>query len=91
MSVRVALAAVLADLIGGRRYLDVEGATVDEVLHNLSGEHEALAHLLWKESGEFNPILVVFLNKQVIRAGQGMDSPVKPGDQIAIISSLGGG
>ena len=88
---RVALAAVMADLIGGQRYLDVEGDTVDEVLHNLSGEHEALAHLLWKEDGGFNPILVVFLNNQVIRAGQGMDSPVKPGDELAIISSLGGG
>ncbi|MCZ6558771.1 MAG: MoaD/ThiS family protein [SAR324 cluster bacterium] len=91
MSARVALGPVLADIIGGLKYLDIEGATVEEVLRNLSATHQELAPLLWRSTGEINPILVIFHNSQVIREGKGLDAPVKSGDEIAVISSLEGG
>ncbi len=91
MSVRVSLAAPLAEHAGGLRDLEIEGATVGEVLRNLTGAHKTLARLLWRENGEFNPVLVVFRNQDDVRVKQGMDTPVTEGDEIAIISALDGG
>ena len=91
MSVRVALAALLAERIGEPKELELEGASVEEALRDLSGRYDALAPLLWKPSGEFNPLLVVFLNKTNIRDLEGLATPLKPGDQLTVVSALEGG
>ena len=91
MSVRVALAALLAERIGEPKELELEGASVEEALRDLSGRCDALAPLLWKPSGEFNPLLVVFLNKTNIRDLEGLATPLKPGDQLTVVSALEGG
>lgn len=91
MSVKVNLAAPLAEEIGGVRTMEVEGKTVEEVLRNLTGAYEPLQQLLWRKNGEFNPVLVVFRNKDDIRGLQGIATPVEGGDEIAIITALDGG
>ncbi len=91
MSVRVALAALLAERIGEPKELELEGASVEEALRDLSGRYDALAPLLWKPSGEFNPLLVVFLNNTNIRDLEGLATPLKPGDQLTVVSALEGG
>ena len=91
MSIKVSLGAPLAEEIGGLRTMEMEGATVGEVLRNLTGAHEPLERLLWRKSGEFNPILVVFRNKDDVRGLEGMDTPVQAGDELTVISGLEGG
>lgn len=91
MSVRVVLAAALAELDGGAPQLEVEGATVGEALRNLGRARAGLAPLLWKEGGVFNPALAVFLNDRLLRAPHDLAAPVAPGDEIAVISALEGG
>ena len=91
MSVRVVLAAALAELDGGATELELEGATVREVLHNLAGARAGLAALLWKPAGAVNPALAVFLNDRMIPLDSGLDAPVKAGDEISVISALEGG
>lgn len=91
MTVRVVLAAALADLDGGGAELELEGATLREVLQNLAGARAGLARVMWKPGGAVNPALAVFLNEQMIALGGGLDAPVKAGDEIAVISALEGG
>ena len=91
MSVRVALAALLAERIGEPKELELDGASVEEALRDLSGRYDALTSLLWKPSGEFNPLLVVFLNDTDIRDLEGLATPLKPGDQLTVVSALEGG
>lgn len=91
MSVRISLAALLAERIAEPKDLELEGASVEEVLRNLSGRYDALAPLLWKASGEFNPFLVVFLNNTDIRDLQGLSTLLNPGDHLTVVSALEGG
>ena len=88
---RVALASALAALDGGATELELDGATLREVLLNLAQSRPGLGRLLWKADGVFNPALAVFLNDRIIRVEQGLDSTVKAGDEIAVISALEGG
>ena len=105
MSVKVRLAALLAEQSGGPDTLDLEGGTVGEVLRRLGEASPALAPLLWAQPGrpaapastgaaaqrELNPMLVVILNQENVKSRQGMATPVKPGDELMVVSSLEGG
>ena len=91
MTVEVALATWLADAIGGEHSLQLEGGTVGEVLRNLSQRHPPLARLLWREAGVLNPVLAVFRNRDDIRSLAGLATPLRPGDEVAVISALEGG
>ena len=51
MSVKVRLAALLAEQSGGPDTLDLEGGTVGEVLRRLGEASPALAPLLWAQPG----------------------------------------
>ncbi len=88
---RVALASALAALDGGATELELDGATLREVLLNLAQSRPGLGRLLWKPGGVFNPALAVFLNDRIIQADQGLDSTVNAGDEITVISALEGG
>jgi molybdopterin converting factor small subunit len=89
--VEVTLAPVLADAIGGERNLQIEGSTVGEVLRHLGERHAPLARLLWRDGDALNSMVAVFRNRDDIRALEGLATPVRPGDEVAVISAADGG
>ena len=91
MTVEVTLASALADVIGGKRTLQIEGSTVGEVLRVLGERHAPLARLLWRDGDALNPMLAVFRNRDDIRALEGLATPVRPGDEVAVIPAAEGG
>jgi molybdopterin converting factor small subunit len=77
----------------GRRVLDepwAEGATVRSVLRALTARYPELHAALWhgNELGEHIEILV---NDAVLGITHEIDSPVKPGDRIALLGQFMGG
>jgi len=91
VTVKVTLAPALADAIGGERTLELEGATVGEVLRILGERRAPLARLLWRDGEALNPMLAVFRNRDDVRALEGLATPVRPGDEVAVISAADGG
>ena len=91
MSVQVNLAAVLAERAGGRNKLDCTGKNIEQLLKNLTSEYEELGSILWRKSGEFNPMLLVFRNDEDIRGLEGLATTLNDGDRVAIIAALEGG
>jgi len=91
VTVEVTLASALADVIGGKRTLQIEGSTVGEVLRVLGERHAPLARLLWRDGDALNPMLAVFRNRDDIRALEGLATPVRPGDEVAVIPAAEGG
>ena len=91
MTVKVTLAPALADAIGGERNLQVEGSTVGEVLRDLGERYAPLARLLWRDGDALNPMLAVFRNRDDVRTLKGLATPVRPGDEVAVISAADGG
>jgi molybdopterin converting factor small subunit len=77
----------------GRRVMDepwAEGATVRSVLRSLSARYPELHAALWhgNELGEHIEILV---NDAVLGIAHEIDSPVSPGDRIALLGQFMGG
>jgi molybdopterin converting factor small subunit len=91
VKVKVTLAPVLADAIGGGRTLQLEGSTVGEVLRELGERHAPLARMLWRDGEVLNPMLAVFRNRDDVRTLEGLATPIRPGDEVAVISAAEGG
>lgn len=95
MTVHVTLATLLAERMenpgDGFAALHLEGQTVGEVLLELTSRHPALHVLVWRDKASFSPMLAAFLNQQNIQALQGLDTPVKDGDELMVVSALEGG
>ena len=83
----VRLRAPLSELAGGKRQLELEGATVLEVLKALEREHPDLRGWVLDEHGAIREHINVFVNREY---GQ-EDTSVAVGDQLQIIPAISGG
>ena len=87
MSVTVRLAPGASHLLDGRREATADGATVGEVLQRL----EVLERMC-DGAGTLRRHLSIGINNSAdIRFTQGLDTAVKDGDTITILSALSGG
>ncbi|HYE90226.1 MAG TPA: MoaD/ThiS family protein [Terriglobales bacterium] len=66
------------------------GATVRTVLRDLSSRYPDLQQALWEE-GQIGPHVEVLVNDAVLGVSHELDSPVKPGDRIALVGAYLGG
>ncbi len=71
--------------------VDAEGATVGELLADLTAKHAGLKPHLYNEQGKLRSFVNVYLNDEDIRYLQKEQTPVKAGDTISIIPSVAGG
>lgn len=83
----VRLRAPLSELAGGRREIELEGATVADVLKALEREHPGTRGWILDERGAIREHINVFVNKEYGRA----DTSVAAGDQLHVIPAISGG
>ncbi len=91
MAVTVLIPTPLRPYVGGRDSLELEGASVGELLERLSGEHTALKQHLFADDGRLRSFVNVYVNDRDIRQLAQRDTPVKAGDTVSIIPSIAGG
>lgn len=91
MGVTVRVPTVLRKLTGDSAELVATGSTVAEVFRSVGEEHAAFLARITTETGELRPFLNVFVNGEDIRFANGLDTPVKDGDEVSIIPSIAGG
>ena len=96
-TVPVEVVAWVTKFVGGngsqRRVFDEPvgpDATVRSVLRGLTARFPELHHALW-DGGEFGPHGEVLVNDAVLGVSHEIDSPVKPGDSIALVGAYLGG
>jgi MoaD family protein len=75
----------------GASSVELPGATVGEVLQELTRRHEKLRGRLFDDKGGLNRFVNVFLNDEDIRFLQGLDSKVKDGDGVKLVPAIAGG
>jgi molybdopterin converting factor small subunit len=83
----VRLRAPLSELAGGKRELELEGATVGEVLLALEREHPDARGWILDEHGSIREHINVFVNKE---CGQ-EDTSVTSTDRLHVIPAISGG
>lgn len=83
----VRLRAPLSELAGGKRELELEGATVAEVLKALEREHPDTRGWILDERGAIREHINVFVNKEYGRE----DTSVTQNDCLHVIPAISGG
>jgi molybdopterin synthase sulfur carrier subunit len=83
----VKLRAPLSELAGGRRELELEGATVREVLQDLERKHPDVRGWILDECGSIREHINVFVNKEYGRE----DTAVAAGDHLHVLPAISGG
>src|SRR5947208_3879891 len=71
--------------------VDVAGATVGELLADLTRKHSGLKPHLFNEQGKLRSFVNVYVNDEDIRYLQKEETPVKAVDTVSIIPSVAGG
>src|SRR5881296_2306876 len=71
--------------------VDVAGATVGELLADLTRKHSGLKAHLYNDQGKLRSFVNVYVNDEDIRYLQKEQTPVGPGDTVSIIPSVAGG
>src|SRR4051794_32670094 len=71
--------------------VDASGATVGELLADLTRRHSGLRAHLYNDQGKLRSFVNVYVNDEDIRYLQKEQTPVNAGDTVSIIPSVAGG
>jgi molybdopterin synthase sulfur carrier subunit len=91
VGVTVRVPAQLRTLTGGTGEVEVEGASVGEVLKALDAAHPGFADRLFDEGGELRRFVNVFVADEDVRFLQGLATPVGVGETVSIVPAVAGG
>lgn len=91
MPVNVRIPTPLRKLTQDKDVVQVQAQTVAGIIEELNRQFPGLRERLCDERGELRRFVNIYLNDQDIRFAQGKDTPVKDGDELAIIPAIAGG
>ena len=91
MSITVRIQSSLCHLTGGRNEIVYEAKDIAECLNQLEKQYLGLKSKVCNEQGEMLGDLNIYVNGDNIRHLQGINTPLKNGDEITIIQAIAGG
>lgn len=91
MSVAVHLPAVLSRLANGQRMIELEGATVGDLVNDAAERFPQLAARLRDDQGQPYAFVTFYLNDDDIRLRDGFGTPVQDGDELTLVPAIAGG
>lgn len=89
--VSVGLPSYLQQFAGGKERVEVEGATVAEVLEALGERHPGVKRRVLTEQGEIRPHINVFVGERNCRFEDGLATSVPAGSEVLILAAVSGG
>jgi molybdopterin converting factor small subunit len=81
---------VLRSEAGGNREVEATGATVRELLEDLSVRHPALGSRVYGE-GELQSYVNVYVDGEDVRTRDGLDTPVGDRSTVILLPAMAGG
>jgi molybdopterin synthase sulfur carrier subunit len=87
----VRIPPVLRSAAGGEKQVELDGATVGEILGALVERYPGLRSQLLTDQGELNRFVNVYLDGQDVRYLQERATPVSSKDTIIILPAMAGG
>ena len=91
MAVTVRVPTPLQRLTNGQGEVQMNGATVIELLANLERQYPGIKERICDSDGKLRRFVNVFVNEEDIRFLQGDQTSVKDGDAVSIIPAIAGG
>lgn len=90
-AVRVRIPTPLRSLTSGQPDVTATATSVDGCLQELNGRYPGFCERVLDEDGEVRRFVNVFVNGEDIRFLQGLQTPLKPGDEVSIVPAMAGG
>ena len=75
---------------GGERQVEAQGATVRELLDDLTGRFPGLRSQIY-EDGDIAPFVNVYLEGEDVRTLEGLETPVQEGATLILLPAMAGG
>jgi len=91
MPVTVYIPTPFRKLAGNQTHVKTSGDTVGEVLDTLGAQYPSLRHMIYDEDDQIPGHINIYVNNQEIHSLQGKETPVKDGDEMAVIPAIAGG
>ncbi len=64
---------------------------MEDILESIEEQYPGFSHLVFDEQHKLPGHINIYLNNQEIHELEGLQTKVRPGDQLAIIPALAGG
>ena len=87
----VRMPPILRQAVGGAREVDASGATVREVLDDLTGRYPAIKGHLLDDGGDLNRFVNVYVNNEDVRLGDGLETAVGADSTVIVLPAMAGG
>jgi molybdopterin synthase sulfur carrier subunit len=91
MATTVRIPTPLRKLTGENETVQVDGATIGEIIDNLEVQFPGLKERICDEAGNVRRFVNVFVNDEDIRFLEERETPIKAGDEISIVPAIAGG
>ena len=83
MATRILIPTPLRPYTDKKDAVEADGATIAELLSDLTTKHSGLKAHLYNEQGKLRSFVNVYLNDEDIRYLEKEKTPVKPGDSLS--------
>jgi sulfur-carrier protein len=93
MPVTVRIPAQLRAQVGNNADLKISGATVKDILNTVTTQYPEFGKRLYKNEGaaEVNKFINLYINEENVRFLDGLDTPIKDGDELMVELAVAGG
>ena len=91
MAVKVRIPTPLRQLTKGIDIVELGGTNVGDLLTDLCGKFEGMDKRLFKQPGELNRFVNIYVNDEDIRFLDNLTTAVKDGDDVSIVPAIAGG
>jgi molybdopterin/thiamine biosynthesis adenylyltransferase/rhodanese-related sulfurtransferase/molybdopterin converting factor small subunit len=91
MATKILIPTPLRPYTDKKDAVDAEGATIGELLADLTARHTGLKAHLYNDQGKLRSFVNIYVNDEDIRYLAKEQTPVKAGDTVSIIPSVAGG
>ena len=88
---KVRIPTPLRPKTGGKSEVEVEAASISEMIENLESAYPGIKERLCDETGEIRRFLNIYLNEEDIRFLDGKNTVLKDTDEVSIIPAIAGG
>ena len=88
---KVLIPTPLRQYAGKQASVELNGATVAEVLTSLTAEHPEILRHLFSDEGKLRAFVNIYVNDEDIRHLNREATPLKPDDTVSIVPSVAGG
>jgi len=91
MAVNVRIPTPLRKLTNELDVVAGDGGTLAACIDGLESQYPGLKERLCDERGELRRFVNVYVNGEDVRFQDGLQTPLKPGDEVSIVPAVAGG